>query len=494
MVTPAFVLKESMIRAKWLMLAIAISLLVVSCSTLKQVEFNCDSSSVSSPLTQSKNLTIEMYVDGTPSMQGYVTHPTNTRTRYSETIDLLDRTLLTGWTPEPRNQPEVKYFRLGENFKEIDRNDYLLARGVKFYNGTEPKLPLLKVSKIDNAITPANEDKLTVIVTDLYQKDADVTQLKKRILAQNYFNQGNRGYGVGILAIRSEFNGDVYLEDGTNRKFAYTTNDSQGKVINGKEFRPFYVIFLGRYSDIADYFNKLGDSKKIPKDSHLTIFSPSNLVGEVSYLQRTPVAPKTTKTKDSSVISKGLKVRSSLKDRIKVNKNDKNELFAIDQNSTQDLFVKYDIPFQSLSNTLPVDPSSIEAQIKIETSSSSTNIQKSPGSTSSLLQELSKDSPLQKALEVSEWQINDKNLSFKTTIKPSLFPKRDIYLFTVNAVAKRVQIEPWWDEWNTTSNSSNDWKTYNLQPFMEGLKDNTDNFMRNSPVVVGRFCFAMQKN
>jgi hypothetical protein len=485
MVTPAFVLKESMIRAKWLMLAIAISLLGSGCSTLKQVEFNCDTSSVSSAPTQSQNLTIEMYVDGTPSMQGYVTHPTNTRTRYSETIDLLDRTLLTGWTPAPRNQPEVKYFRLGENFKEIDRNDYLLARGVKFYNGTEPKLPLLKVSKIDNAIPPANEDKLTVIVTDLYQKDADVTQLKKTLLAQNYFNKGNPGYAVGILAIRSEFNGDVYLEDGTNRKFAYTTNDSQGKEINGKEFRPFYVIFLGRYSDIADYFNKLGDSQKIPEDSHLTIFSPSNLVGEVSYLQRTP----------TDAIPKGLKVRSSLKDSIKVNKNNKNELFAIDQNSTQDLVVKYDVPFQRLSNTLPVDPSSIETQIKIGGSTSARNLQKSPGSTpSTSLQEVPQDSPLQKALEVSQWQINDKNLSFQTTIKPSLFPKREIYLFTVDAVAKRVQIEPWWFEWNTTSNTSNDWKTYNLQPFMEGLKDNTDNFMSNSTVVVGRFCFAMQKN
>jgi hypothetical protein len=125
---------------------------------------------------------------------------------------------------------------------------------------------------------------------------------------------------------------------------------------------------------------------------------------------------------------------------------------------------------------------------------SARNLQKTQSSTSSPLQELSKDSPLQKALELSQWQINGNNLGFQATIKPSFFPKREIYLFTVDAVAKRVQVEPWWVEWNTTSNTSNDWKTYNLQPFMEGLKDNTDNFMRNSPVVVGRFCFAMQKN
>jgi hypothetical protein len=29
---------------------------------------------------------------------------------------------------------------------------------------------------------------------------------------------------------------------------------------------------------------------------------------------------------------------------------------------------------------------------------------------------------------------------------------------------------------------------------MEELKENTENFMTNSKVVVGRFCFTMQKN
>ncbi|MBD2199423.1 MULTISPECIES: hypothetical protein [Calothrix] len=479
-----------MIRVKWLRLAIATTmpLLVMGCDTLKQVEFNCDNSSVSSTPNLSQNLNIQMYVDGTPSMQGYVTHPQNTRTRYIETIDLLDQTLLTGWTPQSRNQSQVQYFRLGENYQKINRDDYLLARQAKFYDGKVPqKFPLLKVSNIDNAITPAQDNKLTVIVTDLYQKGADVTKLKQKLLSENYFNPSQPGYAVGILAIKSEFNGDVYLEDGTDKKFTYTTNNSQGNVINGKELRPFYVIFLGRYSDIADYLNKLSESQKIPENSQVTIFSPSNLVTEVAYLQR---LSKDSQNKGSDKPHKDLKFRQSLKEEIKVNKNPKNELFAIDQKANQDITVNYQVPLKTDNHTLQVDPTSIETKMKVDTSALS------PGAAtaSKTLQEVASDSQLQTALALNQWQINGNNLSFQTTIKPSLFPQREIYLFTVEALAKRVQTQPWWVEWNTYSNSSNDWKTYNLQPFMEGLKDNTENFMSKSPVVVGRFCFAMQKN
>ncbi|BAY26357.1 hypothetical protein NIES2100_61710 [Calothrix sp. NIES-2100] len=462
-----------MIRAKWLILAIATNLLVVACTSPKQVDFNCEIPAASSQPTQSQKLTIEMYVDGTPSMAGYVTHPTNAKTRYIDTIDLLDQILQTGWTPIPRTQPQVQYYRLGETIKNIDRKDYLLAKQSKFYNGTDTtKFPLLGVSRIETAIKPANDEKLTVIVTDLYQDGEDVIQLNKTILAQNYFNPNQPGYAVGILAVKSEFNGDVYLEDGSKRKFAYKTNDNQGNTIKGQEYRPFYVIFLGRYSDISDYFKKLTESNKIPGDNHLTIFSPSNLIGGVSYL---PDLPKT---------EEGLQRLPNLtNDHVSLDRKDKTELLEIDKNYTKDLSVNYNVPFLPLSNTLPVDPDFIQTEVNIKTSSSSTP-----------LQELPPDSPVQKALELNQWKIDNQSLNFTTTIKPSIFPQPEIYLFTVDAVAKKVQKESWWSDWNATSNTSQDWKTYNLQPFMEGLKNSTDNLMSNNKVVVGRFCFAIQKN
>jgi hypothetical protein len=471
-------------RGKWLALAIATTGLIVACSSPQQVPFNCEIPSATSPLPKSPTLNIAMYVDGTPSMQGYVNHPTNARTRYIQTIDLLDQTLLTGWTPAPRNQLQVEYYRLGETFNKINRKDYLLARQTKFYSGTDANLPLLRVSRIENAITPATDDKLTVIVTDLYQEDEDVTQLNRKIIQQNYFNPSNPGYAVGILAIKGEFNGDVYLEDGTNRKFVYTTNDSQGNAIKGKDFRPFYVIFLGRYSDISDYFNNLSNTKKLPEGSQLTIFSPSDLVKNVSYLQESPKTPE------------GLqKVQALNSDRLTIDNQDKIELLAIDKGFTQDLPVNYQVPFQPLNHTLLVDPDFIQTEINIQTSAASINSQQPESSdVATALQKLPPNHQMYKALEFSQWKIDNNNLSFLTTIKTNIFTESEIYLFTVDAIAKKVQTESWWSDWNANTNISNDWRTYNLLPFMEGLKNSTDNFLQNNKVVVGRYCYGIQKN
>ncbi|WP_373529363.1 hypothetical protein [Nostoc sp.] len=463
-----------MIRVKWLILAIAMPVLLIACKPPESKEISCDLPLPGSPPPQSKSLAVAMYVDGTPSMQGYVTHPTNTKTRYIETIDLLDQTLSVGGIPALRDQPQIEYNRLGETSEKIDREGYLQARYPNFYSGSDPKFRLQGVSKIETAITSAEDGKLTVIVTDLYQQGEDVTKLTQKI-QQNYFNPNQLGYAAGILAIRSEFNGKVYIEDGTKKDFPYNTNDAQGNLIRTQEFKPFYAIFLGHYSDISYYFKKLSDTKKLPEDSHLVIFSPNNLVSSLSYLQNSPETPE------------GLSRRESLNDgNVALDKKDnKTELFEIENHENKEFPLKYSIPLLPLSNTLLVDPNSIQTEIKIEASDT---LEKQ-------LKAQPQDSPLAQTLELSQWEIDgNKNLKFLTTIKPSVIPEAGIYLFTVDAVAKGVQKEDWWTEWNATSNTSSNGKTYNLQPFLEGLKASTDNVMKNNKVVIGRFCFAIQKN
>lgn len=461
-----------MIRARWLVLAIAILLIVIACQPVQVETFSCDLSIPTSSSPQSPTLTIAIYVDGTPSMQGYVKHPTNAKTRYAQTIELLDQTFFVG--KQSRAKSLVEYYRLGETSKKTPREGYLQARLPKFYNGSDPNFPDLKVSKIETAITPADDNKLTVIITDLYQDGEDVTKLNKKI-EDNYFNT-QKGFAVGILGIKSEFNGDVYIEDGTNRKFTYNTNDTKGNPIKSKEFRPFYVIFIGQYRDIDFYFKNLSDSKKLPEDSHLVIFSPSHLVNEVAYLQGSPNIPP------------GLNRVASLNNgQVAVETKDKkNEFFEIDRTATQDLPIEYSIPLQPLSNTLLVEASSINVEI----------IQiKAYDPLAKMWKVQPQGSPFAKALELNQWQIDEKkNLKFVTTIKPNDIPDPGVYLFTVDAVAKGVQEQEWWSQWSSSDNTNNDWKTYNLEAFLKGLKGSTDNSIAKNKVAIGRFCYAIQKN
>lgn len=90
----------------------------------------------------------------------------------------------------------------------------------------------------------------------------------------------------------------------------------------------------------------------------------------------------------------------------------------------------------------------------------------------------------------------EQDLSFTTEIKPSEM-NPDIYLFTVDAIAKDLQEQQWWDEWSSTDTKLKDGsKTYNLGQFLGELKTLTTDVMNNSDAkaVVGRFCFAIQKN
>ncbi|MEC4819151.1 MAG: hypothetical protein SAK29_38640 [Scytonema sp. PMC 1069.18] len=71
-----------------------------------------------------------------------------------------------------------------------------------------------------------------------------------------------------------------------------------------------------------------------------------------------------------------------------------------------------------------------------------------------------------------------------------------VYLFTVNAVANKLQEQQWWEEWNSTQENITDGsKTYNLERFLQQLRNLTSDLMREkSQPIVGRFCYAIQRN
>ena len=449
-----------MIRSKWLVVGFLTFLLLLACRGPVVKDLPCELSLASSQPPKSDNITIAIHVDGTPSMQGYVT--TSTKSRYAQTLAFLDSAFLTSGS---RPQTTVQYYRLGTSSQPIKREAFREAQKPKFYDGSDPNFPPLKVSQIEAAITPPDKgDKLSVIITDLYQKDADTTLVNKKI-KDNYLNKEKKGYAVGIWGIKSEFNGTVYDVGLQNSKFNYTT---QGKQLN--QFHPFYVIFLGPYTDIVYYFDKLCEAT-LCKDNQFVIFSPYSLVSQPSYLQGTPELPQ------------GLNRLMSINNgNVAVEVKDKNiELLEVGNKEEKEFKIGYTVPFNPLKHTLSIDSNSIDSEIKIKTFD---QFEKD-------FKEQSGDSPL----KISDWKVTENQLGFVTKINPTNI-QPGVYFFTVDAVAKRLQEQTWWQAWSANEDSQDGAKTNNLLRFLQELKTITTDLMNaqdNKPVI-GRFCYAIQKN
>lgn len=458
-----------MIKVRWLALAIAISLLLDSCNIPKK-DFTCDPpTSANSQVSQSDTINLAIHVDGSGSMLGYVANDTS---RYVQTLELLDRTIALGISS---SKSTIEYYRTGKGSKKITRSDFRKAQKPEFYDGSNPQFPDV-ASGLATAITPSQKgEQLFVMVSDLDQDGGDVTNLNQKI-KETYLNRQKKGYAVGIVAIRSEFKGTVYIADKTRQDFSY---DTEGK--KNEDLRPFYVMFLGPYLDIANYFEKLKrEGGQVLEGSQFLIFSPNNIVSEISYLS-SPQPP----------LPQDLKQPSSLNDgqvAVEVNDEKKNQLLEIEKDSSQELPINYKVAFTSLSHTLPIDASSIESTFKIKVFDISDKNFKEKNNQS-----------LKSFLKISDWQIdnNNKTLSFVTKISPSQVPEPGVYWFTVDVTAKNLQEPAWWKEWDfdpKRDKTDDGSKTNNLVKFLRGLKTITTELMQDDPPMIGHFCYAIQKN
>ncbi len=457
-----------MLKPKRLLEVLSILLLLVACKPPEKIDLNCKLPNINNPASQLDNLTISVYVDGTPSMEGYVIG--NTPTNYGRTLKLLDSVFSL-------KSRKVEYKRLGTEVQSISREQYQTdAQSPNFYNGENPRYPLLSVSQIEKAIKPqAKNNQLNVIITDLYQKNTDITKVSQEI-KKNFLNseQLQQGYAVGIMAIKSQFQGTVYTEEEKISKFAYST---QGK--NSAKYHPFYIIFLGKYADIADYFSQI--NKEIVAggnsiiDSHSVIFSSQYFIkNRLQFKDLTSIIPTTLDIRQPLSINNG---------KVVIDKSESIELLEIGKKEEQEITINHQASLNSLDYTLPFDYNSIKSQIEVKTFDSEQVI-KTP------------DSSGKQGLEISGFKLDNQKLNFTTKINPKQMPS-GVYFFTVNVIAADLQKPLWWDEWSSTDvNITDGSKTYNLAEFMRQIKGLTTDLMtkENGQPLVGRFCYAIQRN
>ena len=426
------------------------------------ISLYCKKDSKKEQLQLTEALNVDIHIDGSGSMLGYINQDNSS---YIQSLKLLDSILNLGGK---RSQTLVKYHRSGDyqhQAKELTRSEFRKASKAEFYNGANPTFPAVSSDLASIINKPKKRGSLTVIVTDLDQNDGDVNLIANKIKA-GYFNQKDENYAVGVWGIKSEFDGTVYSASDAKKKFQYSTT---GK--SNSQYRPFYVLFLGHYQDIADYFDKLQKEQSFGDRSKFTIFSPKHLLTDISYLS-SPIN-----------LSSDLATPSTLHNGdVAVEKNNQPiELLEIKDKNVDRLEAEYQVTLKQASHTLSVDPDDLQTEINVTAFDKFSKKEFKPVPNA------------KKAMDIDDWNLNDNKLQFTTSIKPGNFNESNIYYFKVDVMAKDLQKLDWWKEWNL--NSGNDGsKTSNLYGFMNSLKNITLNSMDESALTVGRFCYAVQKD
>ena len=218
----------------------------------------------------SDRLVARIYFDATLSMQGFVVPGS---THYTRICPDLERVIVSGWRDET-----VSFFRFGERVEPIDRNTYLQVGDESFYQTDigiktyiekiiENEYPLVKppmegsntlegATEIDvnnmpeeGAEADSTENRLVVIVTDLFQDNGDINRLVPELKEKCI----KKGVDVALFGLRSQFDGTVYdigIGKGSSMRYRSTPG-------NPETFRPFYLLVLGKHADILHYFDRL---------------------------------------------------------------------------------------------------------------------------------------------------------------------------------------------------------------------------------------------
>jgi len=223
--------------------------------------------------TGGDDFAIKIYIDGTVSMRGFVTPDAvreNALTVYQQVLsEGVEDAAQAQW---PAVAPEFHQF--GEISRKIDRSDWVTVATAPFYD--EPILN--QITNIQLVFEEARSTDLTVVATDLYQDDADIATVV-RLLEERYFSADSPGT-VGIIGIRSQYNGTIYDVGINNREFEYNTygfdqcpaggdavaadeeaveaDDADADVVDPYPcLRPFYLIVAGQHADVEAYYRAL---------------------------------------------------------------------------------------------------------------------------------------------------------------------------------------------------------------------------------------------
>jgi hypothetical protein len=383
-------------------------------------------------------------------MLGYVK---NGNSRYAQVLKLLDQITLA-------HPGGIEYFRIDDNKKSIERNEFQKTSTSEFYTG--------KTSKIADAFSvgmPKSKpdgERLLVIVTDLLPDDGDVASVSKRML-EDYLKKD--GQAVAIWGIRSEFDGLVYPPNNAP-SYSYTSKSIE-------KGHPFYILLAGDYLSIVEFAKTLrsqgGDL--FATQSKFTIFTPSQFIKMPTYL----VDPKND-------LPNGIDKRGNLTADdnflMDVPEHQPVQLLEFSENGNKDKSsINYELDQQINPDTAM--PSNLEP--KYQTRKYNNDSEKPDFIPTATPQSLTLTSA-----------VTNNKLNVELKLNPGTFPQ-GLYYTTVDLIPKTIVPPTTWADWNETGKKDGS-KTEGLNDFLKTLSINTSAAMQTNPPVFARLCYGFKRN
>jgi hypothetical protein len=394
--------------------------------------------SIFSPASES--LKVDLFFDATLSMQGFTLSQSSSS--YQEVVPLLERAVIEGW-----RGGEASFFKFGDDIAPLPGRKFLEAVKPQFYSDAKYNTRTL----IERVIDRADADHLTVIVTDLFQDNADVNQLSVKL--KNKFLA--TGLAVGVLGIRSQYQGTVYDVGPDNYSFTYKTSEKP------QTGRPFYLLALGSHANIAQYFTTLENSgiNSFP-ERHALILS------RYITAQPTPFASAKLKTANriSEISSSNLLAKSKRPDQIRA--------FKISKGKTEAAF-STDWAYQPLPNVLEHSASLIPELTGWKGEDAGTR-ELTP------VENQSAKNALVITARLLPGSSSFSKLDFQARLKVSELPTGGIYGYRIVLRPSNYALPGWVSDWNMRDGDIKTWhlratefngaKTYNLENFLGTLQ------------------------
>lgn len=222
---------------------------------------------------------IYLFLDATTSMKGFVSNPTSV---YNTLLDEFERSAQAGW-----KTVKIRFFKFGTRFKEIDRNQFRQAKTQKFYE--EPGI--YEKTNIDSVVKFIGSNyatsQLYVIITDLFQSEADINIVTASIKESCF----SKGISIGILGVKSDFEGMVF--DAKVPPYYF-----KSKIGDLSTYRNLFLLIFGSTSEIKHLIESLSSASYVDKSYFILISNKivQNFTTNMTKVKtETGVSPKSVK-------------------------------------------------------------------------------------------------------------------------------------------------------------------------------------------------------
>lgn len=195
-----------------------------------------------------ERIPVDVYWDVTPSMKGYATLTGGNN---------VFRILADQYLGDIGNSMgEVKFFRFGKEVMPLSGREYLNFRDPSYYDNADD-------TYMQKVVDVADASHLSVVVTDLFENDADWTNVTSK-LTDKYLR---KHMAVAVIGIKNPFQGVIYDIGPDKKKLNYDSGTEPGR------FRPFYLFVMGPDSKVREFVERWKDRQDMPNEIQYILLS-----------------------------------------------------------------------------------------------------------------------------------------------------------------------------------------------------------------------------